>query len=145
MRDSPRHPARGLVRPAIARGDFGFREVNVMRQRSDQDALLTWFARLISIRRECPEIGEGQAGIVDVELPRSVLAHRIDEAAGSLLFLHNLADTPVEVKLGQVDGVERIEQVFCSADGGPLEGGLSGIELAGYGYRWIRISRHDAW
>ena len=138
-------PARDLVRPVIARGEFGFRTVNVMRQRSDQDALLTWFARLISIRRECPEIGDGQAGIVDVELPRSVLAHRIDEPAGSLLFLHNLADTPVKVELGRIDGVERIEQLFCSEGSEPLEGSLSGVGLAGYGYRWIRISRQDAW
>jgi len=37
----------------INRGDYGYRTVNVTTQRADSDSMLTWFARLISVRREC--------------------------------------------------------------------------------------------
>jgi maltose alpha-D-glucosyltransferase/alpha-amylase len=134
-------PPKELIRPVISGGEFGFEQVNVRAQRGDRDSLLTWFTRLISVRRECPEIGNGRASLVPVSVPRSVLAHRMDGAAGgSLLFLHNLADTEVTVDLPDVEGAERVEEMFRDGgDGPPADDTLSGITLPGYGYRWIRI------
>ena len=56
------------------------------------DSLLRWFEQLIRVLLECPEICDGQPSLVDVPLPRSVLAHRYGGPAGGVLLLHNLAD-----------------------------------------------------
>ena len=132
-------PAGQLVRPAVSRGEFGFRAVNVSRQRGDRDSLLTWFSRTISVRRECPELGRGRAAAVDVALPPGVLAHRVDDAAGSLLFLHNLADEPVTVDLSAMDGVHVVEEMLSDGSGPPADAAPAEVSLAGYGYRWMRL------
>ena len=56
--------------------------------------------------RTAPEIGTGTCSIVDVPLPRSVLAHRFDAPAGSILLLHNLADTPAVIDIGPQQGMD---------------------------------------
>ena len=89
-----------LVRPVITRGTFGARRVNVRAQQRDPDSLLRWFENLVHTLREAPEIGAGRVSIVDVPLPRSVLAHRFDHRSGSILCLHNLADADVTVDVG---------------------------------------------
>jgi hypothetical protein len=52
---------------------------------------------MIRTLRECPEVGVGPFSVVDVPLPRPVLAHRFDSPEGSMLFLHNLADSPISI------------------------------------------------
>jgi maltose alpha-D-glucosyltransferase/alpha-amylase len=104
--------------------------------------LLRWFEYLIGTLRECPEVGVGQCSVVDVPLPRSVLAHRFDAPEGSVLLLHNLADQPETIDLGRVDGVEgRPYEVFADSAYPPLGKRLSGLRLSGWGYRWIRLRR----
>jgi maltose alpha-D-glucosyltransferase/alpha-amylase len=137
-------PAQELIRPVINRGEFSYKAVNVTAQRADRDSLLTWFARLISVRRECPEIGDGQTEVIDVELPRGVLAHRIEDAAGSMVFLHNLSDVAVTVDLSQLSGADRVEQMFADGSADPALTDLTGIPLADFGYRWIRIGRRGS-
>jgi maltose alpha-D-glucosyltransferase / alpha-amylase len=131
-----------LARPAPARGTYGFRRVNVRAQQREPESLLRWFQYLIGTVRECPEIGVGQCSVLDVPLPRSVLAHRFDAPEGSILLLHNLADQPMTVDLGPVDGVaDRPYEVFADGAYPPLGKRLSGLQLAGWGYRWIRLRR----
>jgi maltose alpha-D-glucosyltransferase/alpha-amylase len=131
-----------LARPAPARGPYGFRRVNVRAQQREPESLLRWFQYLIGTVRECPEIGVGQCSVLDMPLPRSVLAHRFDASEGSILLLHNLADQPVTVELGPVDGVaDRPYEVFADSAYPPLGKRLSGLQLAGWGYRWIRLRR----
>jgi maltose alpha-D-glucosyltransferase/alpha-amylase len=130
-----------LVQPVRTRGRYGSASVNVLDQQDDGDSLLSWFERLIRRLRDCPEIGVGTCTVLDVPLPRPVLAHRFDAPEGSVLFLHNLADTSVTLDLGRQDGADTVVEVF--ADGGyelpTLR--LTGLELHGYGYRWFRLRR----
>jgi maltose alpha-D-glucosyltransferase / alpha-amylase len=135
-------PTNQLCRPVNVRGPYGNRRVNVRDQQGDRDSLLSWFQRLIHTLRECPEIGVGTCSVVDVPAPRSVLAHRFDAPEGSVLFLHNLADRPVTVDLGKVDGVTgRPYEVFANDAYEPPSARLTGLRLTGYGYRWIRLRR----
>ncbi|HEX6921236.1 MAG TPA: alpha-amylase family protein, partial [Actinomycetes bacterium] len=83
-------PPERLVRPVTARGTYGVRRVNVHDQERDPASLLTWFERMIRTLRECPEVGVGTCTVIDVPMPRAVLAHRFDAPEGSMLFLHNL-------------------------------------------------------
>jgi maltose alpha-D-glucosyltransferase/alpha-amylase len=134
-------PKKNLTRPVISGGEFGYETVNVTAQRHDPGSLLVWFERMIRALRECPEIGSGRCAPVDVELPPGVLAHRADGTTGSMVFLHNLTGQPCSVDLSTLAGeASDPEQVLADHDYPPLDG-LAKLQLARYGYRWIRLCR----
>ncbi|MGC4803505.1 alpha-amylase family protein [Micromonospora sp. DT233] len=133
-----------LVRPVIDSGDFSYEKVNVTAQRGDPRSLLSWFERMIRTLREAPEIGSGSTSHIDVPVPAGVLAHRADGPTGTMVFLHNLGTEDVEVDLGTLAG-EADMPIDVLADRGYGEvGKLDSLKLAGYGYRWIRLRRGDA-
>ena len=130
------------VRPVITRGRFGVKSVSVEAQQRDPSSTLRWFEELIRTLRECPEIGVGSCEVVDVPLPRPVLAHRFDAPEGSILLLHNLADRAVTVDIGPLDGVtSRPREVFGDSSYDAPTRRLTGLRLNGWGYRWIRLPR----
>jgi maltose alpha-D-glucosyltransferase / alpha-amylase len=134
-------PAEQLVRPVISGGEFGFEKVNVTAQRHDPESLLAWFERMIRTLREAPEIGSGACTHVDVPAPAGVLAHRSDGEAGTMLFVHNLGTESVKVDLSTLaEEAENANDVLADQEYPPPDG-LESLELAGYGYRWIRIKR----
>jgi maltose alpha-D-glucosyltransferase/alpha-amylase len=127
-----------LKAPVIDFGPYGYEQVNVMAQRLDPHSLLTWFERILHALRECQEIGSGDHTILD-DGPDHVLVHRADGPGGSMLFAHNLADVPVTLQLGaQRDPEQRPIPFIADSDyGGELD--LDHLDVAGYGYRWIRL------
>jgi maltose alpha-D-glucosyltransferase/alpha-amylase len=134
-------PAASLVRPVVSRGDFGFKKINVDAARHDPDSLLNWFQRMIHTLRESPEVGCGTCTHIDIEVPRNVLVHRADGAAGSMVFMHNLGTEPSTVDLSSLSGdAEELDEVFADQDYGSLDG-LKELRLDGHGYRWIRLRR----
>jgi maltose alpha-D-glucosyltransferase / alpha-amylase len=138
-------PAEKQVRPVINRGKFATRAVNVVDQQRDTGSLLRWFEELIRTLRECPEIAVGECEVVDVPMPRSVLAHRFDAPEGSILLLHNLADRPVTVDVGRLDGVVgKPREVFADSAYDAPPARLEGLRLRGWGYRWIRLRREGS-
>jgi maltose alpha-D-glucosyltransferase/alpha-amylase len=138
-------PADSLRRPVTMRGHYGAKRVNVRAQNRDPDSLLRWFENLIHTLRTAPEIGTGRCQIVDVPLPRSVLAHRFDAPSGSILLLHNLADSEVSLDIGPLDGMHG--DPYDLLVDGPYDAPdsrLSGLLLHGWGYRWLRLARSDS-
>ncbi len=137
-------PVEALPRPVVTRGPFGARRTNVRAQQREADSLLRWFQELIRALRECPEIGVGECSVLDVALPRAVLAHRFDAPEGSILLLHNLADKAVTIDIGKQDGAAgRPYEAFADGPYPPPTVRLTGLELRGWGYRWIRLRRSD--
>jgi maltose alpha-D-glucosyltransferase/alpha-amylase len=135
-------PAEQQVRPVQMRGRYGVRKVNVEDQQGDRESLLRWFEQLIRTLRECPEIGVGTCTVLDVPLPRHVLAHRFDAPEGAILLLHNLADRAVTVDIGKLDGVDgKPREMFADGDYDPPTTRFASLQLRGYGYRWIRLRR----
>jgi maltose alpha-D-glucosyltransferase/alpha-amylase len=131
-----------LVRPVIRGGEYGCETVNVLDQRRDRSSLLSWFETMIRTLRESPEVGTGTCTLIDVPLPPHVLAHRCDGPTGSMLFLHNLADSPATCDLAAPSGAgDTVVEVFADQDYPPPDVGLHELELAGYGYRWLRLDR----
>ncbi|WP_341717408.1 alpha-amylase family protein [Micromonospora sp. FIMYZ51] len=130
-----------LVRPVIDKGDFGYEKVNVTLQRRDRNSLLSWFERMIRTLREAPEIGFGSTTHIDVPMPPGVLAHRADGPSGTMVFLHNLGTTDVEVDLSLLQPEADLPiDVLADRNYGDV-GKLDKLALAGYGYRWIRLCR----
>jgi maltose alpha-D-glucosyltransferase/alpha-amylase len=131
------------VRPAISGGEYGFETLNVTEQRADPSSLQSWFERMIRTLREIPEVGGGSCTHVDRKLPPGVFAHRADGPTGTMLFLHNLGTEEAVVDLSDlydsaVGENDRPNQVFADQPYRPV-GHLEALDLAGYGYRWIRL------
>jgi maltose alpha-D-glucosyltransferase/alpha-amylase len=137
-------PPEKLLRPITMSGRYGAGRVNVRTQQQDPNSLLRWFENLIHTLRTAPEIGTGECSVVDVPLPRPVLAHRFDAQSGSILLLHNLADTNVTIDIGPLPGTT-LTPYDLLVDG-PYDAPtakLTGLALHGWGYRWIRLSRSN--
>jgi maltose alpha-D-glucosyltransferase/alpha-amylase len=134
-----------LVRPVIHKGDFGYEKVNVTAQRRHPGSLLAWFERMIRTLREAPEVGSGSCTHVDQLVPPGVLVHRADGPTGTMLFLHNLGTDHVTVDLGSLtEEAELPNDVLSDREYGSV-GKLDALDLAGYGYRWIRLRRAPGW
>ncbi|MEO3744405.1 alpha-amylase family protein [Plantactinospora sp. B5E13] len=134
-----------LVRPVVSNGEYDYRRVNVTAQRHDRGSLLGWFERMIRTLREAPEVGSGSCTHVDQELPPGVLAHRADGPTGSMLFLHNLGTEAATVDLGSLYAdADLPNDVLADQEYAPV-GKLDALEIAGYGYRWIRLCRADSY
>jgi len=74
-----------------------------------------------------------------------VLAHRFDAPAGSILLLHNLADTKVTVDIGPQEGINADPyDLFVDGPYDAPTKKLTDLTLNGWGYRWIRLSRSDS-
>jgi maltose alpha-D-glucosyltransferase/alpha-amylase len=136
--------SRQLVAPVVTDGPYGCGQVNVTDQRRDPESLLLWFERMLHTLRECQEIGVGQHRVLDAGV-KEVLVHRADAPSGSVLFVHNLSESPAVV------GIPASEQ----HDGSPVELfqdeaydtlDLEHLDVHPYGYRWIRLHRdHARW
>ena len=135
-------PKKDLVRPVISDDEFGFEQVNVTKQRHDPRSLLSWFERMIRTLREAPEVGSGRCAHVDVPVPKGVLVHRCDSEAGTMVFLHNLCNNPVEVDLSSLAKDADFPGDVLADQEYPAVGDLKKLTLEGYGYRWIRLRRH---
>ena len=83
--------------PVINEGPYSYRHVNAAEQRRDPNSLLNWTERIIRMRKEVPEVGWGDVEIVDVG-DNAVLGLRYDWRNNSVLFLHNFASNPREVR-----------------------------------------------
>ncbi|GAC1443330.1 MAG: alpha-amylase family protein [Mycobacteriales bacterium] len=132
-----------LVRPVVDGGPFCYQAVNAAHAQRDPQSLLRWFQHMIHTMRACPEIGSGACTVLPIG-PASVLAHRMDGADGSLLLLHNLGATEVTVDLGRQLGGSVIDELFSDGGYPALGSAPTQIDLAGSGYRWLRVEPNDA-
>jgi glycosidase len=125
-------------RPLVEDGAFGFRDVNVMRQRRDPDSLLNWMERLIRRRRECPELGWGRWTLLDAGDP-ALFAQRSDWEDSTIVAVHSFAgrDTSARLTLGE-EGT--LVDLF-EDDDHELDAGEVAFELPPYGARWFRLRR----
>jgi maltose alpha-D-glucosyltransferase / alpha-amylase len=131
--------ARRLVHPVISEGVYSHINVNVEAQRRDPGSLLNWTARMIRLRKECPEIGWGKWSILRTGDP-GVLAMCYEWRHNRLVIAHNFDTRPREVPLrvpGERGGllVNLIAQDECHADAN----GVHHIALEELGYRWYRV------
>ena len=130
-------PAEDLTVPMVQGETFGYAAVNVTDQRRDPASLLVWFERMLHTLRECPEVGAGRHTPMAVG-PAHVLVHQVSHGSGALLLLHNLGRTPARLDVrAQVEADGPVLELFGDQDYG--EPDLAALELAPYGYRWIRL------
>lgn len=136
--------AAETIRPVISTGEYRYDRVNVTAQRNDPNSLLGWFEWMIRTLRESPEAGGGSCAPIDRKFAPGILVHRADGRTGTMLFLHNLANEPTTVDIGDLSSEgDHPNQVFGDQDYDKDEAvDLSSLRLDGYGYRWIRLNRN---
>src|SRR4029453_2262440 len=134
-------PEDQLVRKVISEGEYGYQKVNVTAQRHDPASLLSWFERMIHTLREAPEVGSGTCKHVDVAAPTGVLVHRSDDVTGTMVFVHNLCNKPGVVDLSSLAGEAEYPNDVLADQEYPDPGKLDAVQVAGFGYRWIRVRR----
>ena len=123
-------------------GDHGPERVNVEQQRRDPNSMLSWTRMLIERYRECPELAWGSYQVLETG-ERSVFGIRCDAGGGTVLALHNLDDTRVEVNL-TLDGLDDSYTLIDLLEEGTTKVSDSGrvrLALDGYGGRWLRARR----
>ena len=130
--------AREACRPLVEEGPFGFREVNVARQRRDAESLLNWMERLIRRRRECPEFGWGKGALLDAG-DAAVFAHRCDWEGSTVVAVHNLSGRDAGARL-ELGGDGALVDLFHEQDHELQEGAVT-LELPPYGAHWFRVRR----
>ena len=126
----------------VVTGGYSPEHVNVADQRDDPESLLN-FLRLLTTRyRACPELGWGRFEIV--EQPHSqVLVHRLTWDDASLIAVHNLGPDAITVPFTVADtGVnDELVDLLQTGTTVPDKTGQVEVQLDGYGYRWLRVTR----
>ncbi len=135
-------PPSKLVRPMVADGEFGYRNVNVEKQSNDEDSLLNVVRRLIDARKRCVEIGRGGWHSLPTESD-AVLAHQILWRDRMVAFVHNLGKEPQREIIDLRDHpVEHLELVIGKGVTFRRLGEREyEVDLDRYGYAWFNIGR----
>ena len=97
------------------------------------------------MRKEIPEVGWGELEVLPMRSP-AVLALRYDWRNNSVVFLHNLSDSPREVSFSTgVRGPEGRVLVNLLSDNHSYaaKDGKHRLLLEAYGYRWYRVGGLD--
>jgi len=129
------------VMPVIEQGVWSYEHVNVEEQRRDPGSFLSWMARMIHLRKECPEIGLGRWTLLDAGA-ENVLGLRFDWQGRSVVTLHNFDERPHEalLRLGKDDG--RLSDLIDPVEIARRGGGFA-VPLDALDYRWFRIGGLD--
>jgi maltose alpha-D-glucosyltransferase/alpha-amylase len=133
------------ILPIISEGPYSYQHVNTAEQRRDPKSLLNWTERIVRMRKEIPEVGWGEFEVLPIRNP-AVLAIRYDWRNNSVVFLHNLSDSPREVTFSTgVRGPEGRVLVNLLSDNHShaTKDGKHRLLLEAYGYRWYRVGGLD--
>jgi maltose alpha-D-glucosyltransferase/alpha-amylase len=121
-----------LILPVIADGPFGYTEVNVAKQYSDEKSFLNFIRKLVRLRKQISEIGEGVFSVVGCNDP-ALLIHKIDGKENSFLAIHNLSGKKVKTDCN----LNADEAMIILSD----DNDSDLYQVAPYGYRWLLIKK----
>lgn len=133
-------PSRLVAAPP---GDgFSPAHVNVADQLEDRGSLLHFIRDLTSRYRISPELGWGRFEVLEHDAA-GVLVHSLRADVGRMVAVHNFTGTPATVAFALADEPEDTTLVdLLGSDRLPLgTRGAVELEIAAYGYRWLRVSR----
>ncbi|HEX2913227.1 MAG TPA: alpha-amylase family protein [Chloroflexia bacterium] len=129
--------------PPIKGGDFGYEKVNVASQHRDPDSLMSKIARMISARRECPELGIGSYDFFETDNP-AVLIHRCQWDGNVSIMVHNLSKKKTKVKIPIKEFKEtNMVDLLADQEYEQSSAGNDQLDLEGYGYRWFRLGEYS--
>ena len=130
-------PVEALARAVVTDPNFAPDAVNVAQQTENADSLLERVRRLVRVRRACPEIGWGEAEVLDAGDP-GVLALRASWRGGVVITLHNLSARHVTVALPIADRHDILRPLTCDSGGRLPQAADEPIAIPPHGYAWFR-------
>ena len=131
--------AEKAVIPVINKGPFGHEHVNVEQQRREENSLLNWTARMIRLRKECPEIGWGTWTILPTG-NASVLAICYEWRGNAVVVVHNFSNLPQEARFRvKVEGGESLASLLVNEEQKAGDDGVHHVAMESYGYKWYRV------
>ncbi len=131
------------IHPVINKGEYGYQHINVESQRRDPGSLLNWTARMIRLRKECPEIGWGKWAVIDTTSPH-VLALCYDWRGNCLVVIHNFIDKVQSIKLKlDMEGGKQLTNLLVEEECKTDKEGNHLLRLEPYGYHWYRVGSLD--
>lgn len=135
--------AEETVSPVIVEGVWSCRHINVAAQRRDPDSFLSWTARMIRLRKECPEIGWGDWSILDAG-SSSVLVMCYRWRGNAVLVMHNFGESPHEAVLRlHDDDADRLSDLLRDEELKVDDDGAIRVPLDALDYRWFRVGGLD--
>jgi len=127
-----------LLHPVIDDGYYSYVHINVETQRREKDSMLNWMTSMIRLRRECPEIGNGEWQIIQTGYDH-ILGMYYQWNERRLFIWHNFSEKPQElVFLAKNAGTRRLIDMMNNIESIDDEKGRHTITLEAYGYRWFR-------
>jgi maltose alpha-D-glucosyltransferase/alpha-amylase len=69
--------------------------------------------------------------------------HRADDGTGTMVFVHNLSDQDATLDLSTLAPEADFPNDVLADQEYPEVGEFKEVQVAGYGYRWIRLCRHS--
>jgi maltose alpha-D-glucosyltransferase / alpha-amylase len=128
-----------LIHPAVMEGEFGAKAVNATAQQRDPDSLFSWIRRLVDARQSAPEVGWGEAVLLQTDNP-AIFAHRLQWKENTSIVLHNLDSRRCRVRVELSRNEKgRLTDLFGDHVYEPNNGETSLFDLKGFGYRWFRV------
>jgi maltose alpha-D-glucosyltransferase/alpha-amylase len=122
------------IRPLVT-GEYGYDHINVEDEEADSASLLLRIRGLIRVRKECPEIGEGDWSIPDSS-DRALLVVRYDDKQKALVVVHNLSpDARTFHPMPAVRAGEGMIDLFTGERLWPQKD----VVIPGYGYKWYKL------
>jgi maltose alpha-D-glucosyltransferase / alpha-amylase len=126
-----------LVHPVISEGKYGYENVNVMQAQHDPSSLLNWVEKLVTTRKQCPEIGYGSLKILKSGNDH-LLFHSFEWNGSTIYLLHNFSGEAVSCNRKKLFG-KQCEIFNVMSDVEIYEDSDSEIFINAYGYRWFRL------
>ncbi|RAW02921.1 alpha-amylase family protein [Pseudochryseolinea flava] len=128
--------ARKIVHPIIKEGEYSFTRINVLAQQRDPNALLNFIERMITTRKQTPEIGIGKYSF-SKNTPSGILAHTCEHDNVKMFFCHNFKDEVTTLALSDfIPEHSAVFEILCDGESA-VHDGL--IILDGFGFIWLRV------
>jgi maltose alpha-D-glucosyltransferase / alpha-amylase len=124
-----------LVHPVVNDAEFGYERINVLSQQRDPDSLLNFIERLITTRKQTPEIGTGKYAFK--KIAREILVHSCRTDDVTMAFIHNMSAAVFTIPA--VDAIPKGGMVFEIFSDGESTLDEQLIILAPYGFMWVRV------
>lgn len=131
--------AEETVRPVIDEGAYSYHQVNVTDQKQDTNSLLNWTKRMISLRKDCPEIGLGDWEVLDAGSP-FVLVMCYHWQEESLVVMDNFSEEPQQIQISAEAIGSQLINLQVDDENSADDQGVHQFTLEGYGYQWYRVN-----
>lgn len=132
-------PARRLIQPAISRGPFSYRSINVERQKDDAASLLSGTRALIRAKRKVSTLLRGRGLPVTGDNP-AIHARAVGDGVNMVVVVHNLTGRQQKTALDFGPNFAATLSDLLGPDEIDVTGTLT-LALPPYGYRWLSGSK----